>query len=111
MFKLPYLYYYCFAWLLIVCLQRVAGRGRSDVGRVMNTPFAQIVLAICTTALISFFVLGFWFMPKWWYPLAFAGCSLIVSSFPIPDKVGAALALVAAPILIVLAYLSMFNVI
>ena len=64
MFKLPYLYYYCFAWLLVVCLQRVVGRGRVDIGNAMKGAFPKIVLAVCATALIVFFVLGFWFMPK-----------------------------------------------
>ena len=111
MFKVPYFYYFIVAWFLITCLQRVVGRGRVDVGAIMQKSFPKVILAICTIALVVFLILGFWFMPKWWYPLAFIGCSIVAAFIPLPDKVGALIALVAAPVLTVLAYLSLFGVI
>lgn len=110
MFKLPYFYYYLAAWLLLICLQRVVGSDRADVGTIMKGTFTQTVFVLCTISLIVFLILGFWYMPEWWYPLAFFGMSLVVAVVPLPDKIGAILALVGAPVLCVLAYLSLFGV-
>lgn len=60
---------------------------------------------------IVFLVLGFWFMPKWWCPLAIWGLSILVAFIPIPDRIGALIGIVASPVFIVLAYLSLFGLI
>ena len=106
MFKLPYLYYYAAAWLLLTCLQRVQSRS-GDMKRI----YPSIVFGVCTISLVVFLILGFWFMPRWWYPIAFVGVSVVAALIPIPDRIGAIISLVAAPVLCVLSYLSMFNVI
>lgn len=106
MFKLPYFYYYIVAWLLIVSLQRMQTRQGK-----MKGAFPSAVLASCTVALVVFLILGFWFMPHWWYPLAFFGMSAVTGFVPIPDKIGSWLAVFLAPPLCVLSYLSLFGVI
>ena len=64
-----------------------------------------------TLAKIVFLILGFWFMPAWWHPLAMFGLGLATSVIPIPDKVGAILGVVAVPLFSVLMYLDLFGVI
>ena len=100
MFRLAYFYYYMVAWLLLVCLTRVQKRKGE-----MKGVWPSIVAVLCTMSLVVFLVLGFWFMPKWWYPLVFFGLSILTGFVPIPDKAGAWLAVFAAPVLCVMAYL------
>lgn len=106
MFKLPYFYYYIVAWLFIVCLQRMQTRQGKLKGL-----YPSIVLPLCTVALVVFLILGFWFMPKWWYPLVMFGISAFTGFIPIPDKFGSWLAVIFALPLCVMAYLSLFGVI
>ena len=93
------------AWILLACLTRVQTRKG-----MMKGTFPTAVAALCTASLVVFLVLGFWFMPRWWYPLAFFGISIPTGFIPIPDKAGSVLAVIMAPPLCVMAYLSMFGV-
>ena len=106
MFKEPYLYYYLIASLLSFLQLRVS---RRDV----NLPEITRIIFIwvggtCKLSCYVFLVLGFWFMPEWWYPLAFMGLNLAAAALPIPDKLGAFAGVILAPVFSILAYISLF---
>jgi hypothetical protein len=105
MFSQPYLYYYLAAILLTFGLQRT----QQKYG-MYNGFYPTIVQGVCTIALLVFIVLGFFFMPHWWYPLVFLAMAVAVSMIPIPSRILAPIAIVAAPVLCGLAYFSLFGV-
>ena len=106
MFTQPYLYYYLAASFLTFCLQR----SQQKYG-MYNGTYPTVVQGVCTIALFVFIVLGFFFMPHWWYPLVFLAMAVAVGMIPIPSKLLAPIAIVAAPILCGLAYFSLFGII
>ncbi len=106
MFSQPYLYYYLAASFLTFCLQRTQQKHG-----MYNGTYPTVVQGACTIALLVFIVLGFFFMPNWWWPLVFLALAVAVGMIPIPSRILAPVAVVAAPALCVLAYLSMFGLI
>ena len=109
MFESAYLYYYLLAAFFAFIMLRASIR--------LNLSYCVYALytwigGVCSLACFAFLVLGFWFMPHWWYPLAIGGLSMIVSAFmPIPTSIGASIGIVAGPLFCVLMYLDLFNVI
>ena len=106
MFTQPYLYYYLTASFLTFCLQRT----QQKYG-MYNGPLPTMVQGVCTIALFVFIILGFWFMPHWWWPLVFLALTVATSNIPIPSRVLAPVAIGAAPVLCGLAYFSLFGLI
>lgn len=111
MFKLLYFWLFVAAFFLNVCLRRTVVLYRHDAKSIFSKLYSQLLLLLGTVALIVFVVLGFWFMPHWWYAPLFLLFGIISTFIPISDEVGAYLALVIEPMFIVLMYLSLFNVI
>lgn len=112
MFTEPYLYYYLVATFFAFLQQRVL-RANSEL-EILSPATATIMVITCGLGLISclvFLILGFWFMPEWWYPLAFFGLKLATAWLPIPDGLGAKLGIVLVPVFSVLMYLDLFGVI
>lgn len=64
-----------------------------------------------TISSILFIVLGFFYMPAWWYPLALIGFSILLNITPFLDLLGSILGWVLIPICGILMYLDMFGLI
>ncbi len=132
MFSLPYLYYYLVASFFSFMLCRSAMRSngndakngspidfilssyQSPTERFVdkNCGILKFLGSVCTLASAVFLILGFWYMPEWWYPLLFLGISVLVTTFlPMSDNMGGVLGLILAPITCVLMFLSLFGVI
>ena len=131
MFSLPYLYYYLAASFFSFMLRRSATRSegsgqksgsaldylvstyRSQESFVYrNSEFLKFLGSVCAIASLFFLILGFWYMPEWWYPLVFFGISILATTFiPMSDNAGGILGMILAPIACVLMYLSLFGVI
>jgi len=128
MFSLPYLYYYTVASFFSFMLRRSAMRSENNTSGGVdsiiasynhsggfvenNSGFLKFLGSICALACVVFLVLGFWYMPEWWYPLVFIGISLLVTTFlPMSDNTGGVLGMILSPIACVLMYLSLFGVI
>lgn len=109
MFTEGFTWYYIFCSFFSFLMNRVIGRG------IQMGMYAQLVMQpiaiLCDAACLVFLILGFWFMPAWWYPLALFGLSWLASLLPIPDIIGALIGIIAAPIFGVLMYLDLFGVI
>ena len=71
----------------------------------------QVISVLCGLSMFAFFIIGFWKMGEWWYPLAMLGCSLLSALIPIPVSVGAVVGLAGGPVFAVLMYLDMFGII
>ena len=108
MFSEPYLYYFLIVSFLAHLQLRML---KSPVLPPAGLYLFTWIGGLGTLARIVFLILGFWFMPAWWYPLAMFGLGLATSIIPIPDRVGALLGVVAVPIFSVLMYLDLFAVI
>ena len=77
-----------------------------------NSEFLKFVGSICALASIVFIIIGFWYMPEWWYPLVFLGISVFATTFiPMSDNMGCILGVIFAPVACVLMYLSLFGII
>ena len=132
MFSLPYLYYYLVASFFSFMLQRSAMRSNGSASQSSsaldylvssyqspserfvsrNRGFLKFVGSICALASIVFIIIGFWYMPEWWYPLVFLGISILASTFiPMSDNMGCILGVIFAPVACVLMYLSLFGII
>ena len=132
MFSLPYFYYYLVASFFSYMLRRSAVRSNGDGAKSgssvdfilssykspserfvsNNSEFLKFLGSVCAIASVVFLVLGFWYMPEWWYPLVFIGLSLLATTFiPMSDNTGGVLGAILAPIASVLMYLSLFGVV
>ena len=132
MFSLPYLYYYLIASFFSFMLRRSAMNSNSSVVKngssvdfilssyqspserfvCNNSGLLKFLGSVCALASIIFLILGFWYMPEWWYPLVFIGLSLLATTFiPISDNTAGVFGAILAPIACVLMYLSLFGVI
>lgn len=108
MFTLPYLYYYLLASFFTFMLERAY---RNGTLRGELTPYyLPALFSVCHIAEIVFLILGFWFMPHWWYPLVFLALSFLTNFIPIPDKTAAIIGHVLAPLFVVLMYLNLFGI-
>lgn len=113
MFSEPYLYYYLVA-TFFAFLQQRALRAYDKFEFYASDTMRAIMSVTCLFGLFSclvFLILGFWFMPKWWYPLAFIGLKIATAWLPIPDGLGAKLGIVLVPVFSVLMYLDLFGVV
>ena len=108
MFTLPYFYFFLATVFFTFTMQRAIQHGQLSE---KLSAICSIVYPACTLAYVVFLILGFWYMPHWWYPLAFYVISFLTSFIPIPDKIAATLGVVIAPICTVLMYLSLFQII
>jgi hypothetical protein len=108
MFSEPYLYYFLIVSFMAHLQLRML---KSPVLPPAGLYLFTWISGLGTLARIVFLILGFWFMPAWWYPLAMFGLGLATSIIPIPDRVGALLGVVAVPLFSVLMYLDLFAVI
>lgn len=113
MFLQPYLYYYLVATFFVFLQQRALKAYETFDFYATPTLKALIVLTsiIGSISCLVFLILGFWFMPKWWYPLAFIGLKLATAWLPIPDELGAKLGVALVPAFSVLMYLDLFGII
>ena len=108
MFTLPYFYYFLIVVFFTFTMYRAISRGQLTP---LVASICNIIFPLCSLAYVVFLVLGFWFMPKWWYPFAFYGLSFLSSFIPIPDNIASIIGIIAAPIFTVLMYLSLFQII
>jgi hypothetical protein len=107
MFKEPYLYFYLIASFFSFLQLRVSQRDTTLPYITMN--ILQIIGSLGSLATTVFLAIGFWFMPQWWYPIAFLGLSLLTSTIiPIPDKIGAIIGIILTPTFSVLMFLYLF---
>ena len=118
MFSLNYFWFFVVAQLFFEPL-RVYAKGPLVGSNPLFKQLSMIVAGLLSAANIVFLILGFWFMPHWYYPLIFGGVSLIIVSLcawisaytHYTMLIMAMLGLILSPIFFVLAYLGMFDVI
>lgn len=108
MFSHAYLYYYLLATFFAFVMLRASKsfNGSSAVLPVLYT----MIGGACNLACFVFLVLGFWFMPHWWYPIVFVLLGIATALIPIPDAIASLIGIVVAPVFSVLMYLSMFGI-
>lgn len=117
MFSEPYLYYYLVASFFTFMQQRMLKINNDNYGEIIAPSSAATITFTCAlggVAKFVFFVLGFWFMPAWWYPLAFFGLSIATTaliSFMFNEKIASAIGVVAVPVFSILMYLDLFEII
>lgn len=106
MFSQIYFWTFIFASLFSFILRRVYVRFNGSSAAVKE--ITGLIGNVTYYANIIFLILGFWFMPKWWYPIALYLFSFLTTIIPIPDRILAIIGLVAAPILTILSYYFLF---
>lgn len=117
MFTEPYLYYYLIASFFIFLQQRMIKINNDNYQEIIAPSSAATITFTCALGVVAklvFLVLGFWFMPAWWYPLAFFGLSIAVTallSFMVNEKIAAAIGVIAVPVFSMLMYLDLFGII
>lgn len=116
MFSLNYFWFFLLSQFFCEPLRRFASS--NEIGA--NPAFryiAAIVAPLVMTANVVFLILGFWFMPHWYYPLIFIAIDLLLisvhalMSHDVAKFIIMLLGVVAAPLFCVLAYLGLFSVI
>lgn len=104
-----------FVWYFIVftCCCAAFQRAAKSVENTIEGgfPLANLYVNIGFAAEIVFLILGFFFMPHWWYPLAIWGLAALVNAIPLFDIIWSIIGWVAIPVCGVLMYLDMFGVI
>ena len=105
MFEQSYFWYYIGAFFFTFMMQRSYTRG---TGGTATYPLYGLLYPICGIALIVFLVIGFWKMPHWSWPLKFLGLSILTAFIPVPDRIGALIGMVAAPVFCVLMFVNLF---
>lgn len=109
MFSCLYFWFYIIVQFCVFCQQRCVNR--------MPTlpPITQFLFHLLSIlgsiSYYAFLILGFWYMPHWWYPLVMIGCGMISSLIPIPDLIAAFVGIIAIPVCSVLMYLDLFCII
>lgn len=103
MLSLSYFWTYIFASLFSFILLRVY-KGFNGSSQALKT-YLCLMGALTQVALLVFLIIGFWYMPEWWYPLVFFGCAFILKMIPIPDYILMLIGIIAAPVLTVLSYI------
>lgn len=106
---------YLFVWCFIIfsCCVAAFERGVKSANAAVEggLPLANLYVNIGFYAEIIFLILGFFFMPHWWYPLALYGIVMLVNAIPILDVLWSVVGWVAIPVCGVVMYLNLFEVI
>lgn len=108
MFSHAYLYYFLLASFFSYIMLRGADtfKGTSQIIPLIY----QVIGGVCGFATIPFLILGFWFMPHWWYPIVFFLLEFVAAAIPLPATIASMIGIVAAPAFTVLMYLSLFGI-
>lgn len=102
-----------FVWCYIIytsCLSAFQ-RGAQSANQVGGLGIANVYVNIGFWIDVIFLILGFFFMPHWWYPLVLFGLGTLVNAIPILDIIWVIIGWVAMPVCAVLMYLDMFGII
>ena len=108
-------------WFIIIAsffgefIRQYAGSNKCGTNPLFKS-LTLIVSPLCMLANFVFYVLGFWFMPHWWYPLIFMGINwlLLFVQAMLSEEISIVLTilgLAVAPTFTVLSYLGLFGVI
>ena len=110
MFSYHYFWFFIIVQFCVFCQQRCVNRMPTLPPIIQSLFYLLSILG--SISYYVFLILGFWYMPHWWYPLAMICCGTIISSLiPVPDFIAAFVGIIAIPVCSILMYLDLFYII